>query len=649
MSKCLEKNCSVADGIQSDGYCRKHHVDRKLEYWLDNTNPDDLGIVRWAKDNLPHYVYNDTPSFHISLYCMLLDLYDPAYQNKYQRLRLFKGFRGSAKSSAANTVFTLYVIANNNKTIRIKKQRPIIDIVDDEEVITYREEIVECKIQEHLIAIISETATQAEEFTVRIRDEIKSNRVIKFYYKIAIQNLENSENKWTRTDFKFNDCAVIALGTGQQIRGKVKGFSRPTLIIFDDLYSEKSVITQESRDKIKAWFFNAAMNSLDDLKGKAILLGTILHDDTVLVLLSKNKAWKQIEVPLMSMDMFHKLIEDHIKFDWSTNSAVLPFDEVDNEDLRLLKQKEYFADLQKKSDWKLSWGARLNLLFIAQKYQSAVFERNVDGFYQEYFHRTKSPFTRQFKDFYFQSLKRYEFKRVMGYLFIRFPEAADIEFNRWQSCVCNFGVDLSSGQGKDFAVITVTLFLTKNRIVILKQFMGKWSIRDNSGTMADKTSLSRSNLKSVGIADECYRLSRDYYPTTIKVGVASDEGSIRAEIERVFNVNGDYSTTILARPQTKRDKDKETRIATTLLNLYEAMRVWHCGSLPELEYQLEYLGKSDNDDHADSLECSVWMHDEPEEVEYSEITGVSEEEEFESERIPDDILSTIDYDWRSSN
>lgn len=51
----------------------------------------------------------------------------------------------------------------------------------------------------------------------------------------------------------------------------------------------------------------------------------------------------------------------------------------------------------------------------------------------------------------------------------------------------------------------------------------------------------------------------------------------------------------------------------------------------------------------DSLECSVWMHSEPEEIEYSDLSGTSEEVEYESERIPEHILSEIDFDWRSDN
>lgn len=646
--KCKEIGCRLV-GNQSDGYCRKHHVNHKFDYWLDNTNPDDLGIVRWAKDTLPHYTYNETPHFHIDLYLMLLDLYDPIYENKYQRLRLYRGYRGSAKSSAANTIFAMYVIANNGKQMKIRKERPYITVLPTgEEQIEWKNEIIECTIREHLIVIISETATQAEEFTVRIRDEVKRNEVIRFYYDIAIENLMSNDNKWTRTDFKFNDVAVVALGTGQQIRGKVKGFSRPTLVIFDDLYSEKTVITEESRQKIKDWFFNAAMNSIDDIAGKAILLGTILHDDTVLVILTKNRAWKMIEVPLMPLDMFHKLVADHIDFDWTTNSARLPFDEIDNEDLRLIKQKEYFSKVQQSFDWKISWPGRHNLLFIAQKYQTAVFERNVDGFYQEYFHKTKSPFTRQFKDYYFQKLTRYELKKVAGYLFVRFPETEDPELARWNCCVCEFGIDLSSGEGKDFAVITVALFLSKARVIILKQFSGKWSIRDNEGILTEKTSLNRAGIKTIGVADEAYRLSRDYHPSVIKVGTSSEEIAIRTEIERVFQLNDDYTTTILRRPQNKRDKDKSTRISTTLLNLYEAMRVWHCGQLPELEYQLEYLGKSDFDDNADSAEVAVWQHGEPEEIDYTDITGEENDanpEHYTPEEL-DEIFSEEEFDWR---
>ena len=63
---------------------------------------------------------------------------------------------------------------------------------------------------------------------------------------------------------------VQGIGARQQIRGKVKGASRPTLVIADDIYSEETVITEESRAKIKRWWNNAVMNSIDNVKGKVV-------------------------------------------------------------------------------------------------------------------------------------------------------------------------------------------------------------------------------------------------------------------------------------------------------------------------------------------------------------------------------------------
>lgn len=625
----MSNTCKLCDkAAVLDGLCATHHKEKKLEEWLDNTDESNLGIVKWCHEMMPEFAYDHTPWFHEKLFIDLLRLYNPDYRNKYERLYEFISFRESAKSTAANTLFASYILAHNGQKFKIK----------------IGGEIREFTIDEKLIVIVSETSTSAEEFTVRIRDAFSQSERLRYYYRIAITDaIDSITGQWTRSSFKFNNCYVQAVGSGQQIRGKVKGASRPTMLIADDIYSENNTITEERRTRIKRWWNNSVMNSIDNVNGKVIVLGTILHDDTIIVELEKNPQWKTIKIEVMPIDLFHKFLEEHTKTDWDLGRCYLPHDDEEDKDVRLGKQKKYFDDIQKKSDWKLAWPQRIDLFLLAIKYQEAVFNNAVSGLYQEYFHITQSPQDKRFRKSYFQILPPWELKYEHYHTWIKLP-AED-----WQICNIEFGVDLA-GKGKDDAVITTVAALADLRLLVLNQRSGKFSIRDDasnapsSDLRLNKVILDRGEIHRVGIVDEAFRLALRFHPSKIKVGVAAEEELIVDEMRRVFQENRDYKTYVYPRRQTSLEGKKEQRITNTCLPYYETRMVYHDPSVSALEYQLEYLGKATHDDAADSLECAFHHIDFPEKIPYEWFTAQEAREKQIPWHIPPD--STL-FNWRT--
>jgi hypothetical protein len=608
-----KQSCKLCNqSIVSGGLCREHHVEAKYEEWLDNTDPENLGIVKWIEELLPEFASNATPQMHKELYLDLLKLYNPDYVNKYERLYEFICFREGAKSTAANTLFISYILANNGKSIRI----------------TIDGEVRSFKIQEDTIIIISQTAGSAEEFTVRIRDAFSTNERLRYYYSLEISNaIDTVSNQWTRSAFKINNAFVQGVGSGQQIRGKVKGASRPTLVIADDIYSEKSVLTEESRDKTKSWWNNAVMNSIDNLKGKVVMLGTILHDDTILVQLEHNPQWQTKKIALMDIELFHEFVEKYLVVDRDASTCTLPFSDIKNRDERMHKQKVFFNEVQKEKDWKLSWPERINLYFIAIKYQEAVYNQSVSGMYQEYFHITKSPHDIIFRKDFFLRIGGYEVKKENGHTWLKLDSE-----NQWQIVEVHFGIDLA-GTGHDDAVITVIATTAQGKIYVLHQAIGKWALRDDAkndtgqDTRFKKIILDRSILNQVGIIDECFRLAKRFHPWRIKVGIASEEEQVVILMRQVFRENYDY-TYIVGREQTKREGNKVERIVNTLAPYYQTRMVYHSRNLQKLEYQLEYLGSSDHDDCADSLECAFFGLTFPQNLAYTpeaEVQNMSRE------------------------
>lgn len=90
-----------------------------------------------------------------------------------------------------------------------------------------------------------------------------------------------------------NDAKVQVFGSGKRMRGLRHGPHRPDLVIGDDLENDENVRSPEQRDKLESWLkktvlsLGAADDSMD-----VVIIGTILHYDSVLNRLINNKLWK---------------------------------------------------------------------------------------------------------------------------------------------------------------------------------------------------------------------------------------------------------------------------------------------------------------------------------------------------------------------
>ena len=90
--------------------------------------------------------------------------------------------------------------------------------------------------------------------------------------------------------YKFR---IIARGSEQKIRGRKWNGRRPGLIVCDDMEDDEQVENRDRRTKFSRWFFRAAKQALRD-GGRIRVHGTILHEDSLLARLSKNRAWKHM-------------------------------------------------------------------------------------------------------------------------------------------------------------------------------------------------------------------------------------------------------------------------------------------------------------------------------------------------------------------
>lgn len=112
-------------------------------------------------------------------------------------------------------------------------------------------------------------------------------------------------HQWGEKHFISRNTYVMPRGSGQQIRGLNYMGYRPDLIIVDDLEDAEAVMSEERREKLKQWFFADLMNSVDRSKKdwKIVIIGTILHEASLLAQLLKDDTWERITISLCNDDL----------------------------------------------------------------------------------------------------------------------------------------------------------------------------------------------------------------------------------------------------------------------------------------------------------------------------------------------------------
>ncbi|RMD52274.1 hypothetical protein D6827_00350 [Candidatus Parcubacteria bacterium] len=127
------------------------------------------------------------------------------------------------------------------------------------------------------IVIISASEDMAKRFLRRIREELETNKKIKWLFGVL------KTDKWSETELRLANGTVIhAKGRGAQLRGLIDGATRPDLIVLDDIEDEELVRSQMRRLDLAQWFNGSVLPTLAPKVGQVIFIGTILHEDSLL-------------------------------------------------------------------------------------------------------------------------------------------------------------------------------------------------------------------------------------------------------------------------------------------------------------------------------------------------------------------------------
>tara|TARA_R100000152_G_C6765345_1_gene190141 strand:- start:228 stop:1727 length:1500 start_codon:yes stop_codon:yes gene_type:complete len=279
---------------------------------------ENIGL--FGKVCFPTALNRDIPPFHTELYSHL--------RNEEKRRLLIAAPRGTAKSTTVSLIYPLWKVAF----------KP-----EDEDL---------------FIVIISESQSQSVNFLSRIKYHLSHSKT--FSENFGDMG-PSTARRWTNNDIILaNGSRIIAVGTGQRVRGFIEGDTRPNLIIIDDFESELNAFTPEARAKNRKWITEAVIPSLSD-DGRIAMIGTVISEDCFLCWAKESPAWDVL---------WYSIWDDDENSLWE---ARFPKE-------RILQIKDEFASVG-----------------------------NLNGFYQEYMNIAQSPDDAPFKPDYIQ-IHHYDFE-----------------------------------------------------------------------------------------------------------------------------------------------------------------------------------------------------------------------------------------------
>ena len=307
----------IKEAVKVDDYEQKYAEQQALKKLKSNVGL--FGVTMF-----PTAINKSVPPFHHEIYRNLAD--------ESKKRVLIAAPRGTAKSTVTSLILPLHRIAFKPSASDL------------------------------FIVIVSESQSQSINFLSRIK-----------YHLINSQNFKEmfgnygpeTAKRWTNNDIVLsNGARIVAVGTGQRVRGFIEGDTRPNLIIVDDYESELNAATAEARAKNRKWITEAVIPSLSD-EGRIVMIGTVISEDCFLYWAKESPVWKVL---------WYAIYDDDGKSIW----------------------EERFPEKR--------------IQDIKTEFESVG---NLNGFYQEYMNEAQSPDDAPFKPQYIK-LHHYIFKYLDG-------------------------------------------------------------------------------------------------------------------------------------------------------------------------------------------------------------------------------------------
>ena len=141
---------------------------------------------------------------------------------------------------------------------------------------------------ERYIVIISSREELAVDKVKDVRTELETNAALHRVYGPQV-----GDDTWNMGDFiTAPGVRVRAAARGSQVRGLLWGNVRPSKVLLDDSENSDHVLTEMQRQKTWNWFAED-ITKLGDEHTNIEVIGTLLHDDSLLAKLLHNPGYRQ--------------------------------------------------------------------------------------------------------------------------------------------------------------------------------------------------------------------------------------------------------------------------------------------------------------------------------------------------------------------
>lgn len=148
------------------------------------------------------------------------------------------------------------------------------------------------KQQKKFVLILCQTQSQAKQHMMNLRRELEDNVLL----KNDLGPFREESDEWGSSSIVFsNSNARITVASSEQsIRGLRHNQHRPDLIICDDVEDIASTKTREGRNKTHQWLTSEVIPT-GDRNTRLIVIGNLLHEDSLLMRIKENVASGQID------------------------------------------------------------------------------------------------------------------------------------------------------------------------------------------------------------------------------------------------------------------------------------------------------------------------------------------------------------------
>jgi predicted phage terminase large subunit-like protein len=141
------------------------------------------------------------------------------------------------------------------------------------------------KAQKKFIVLLSQTQQQSKLILSNIKYELENNELLISDFGPFYDDAEEWKAN-SLVNSKYG-TRITALSSGESIRGLRHKESRPDAIICDDVEDLSLVKTKEGRDKVFNWLTGDVIPA-GDMKTKFIIIGNLLHEDSLMMRLKKS-------------------------------------------------------------------------------------------------------------------------------------------------------------------------------------------------------------------------------------------------------------------------------------------------------------------------------------------------------------------------